>query len=689
MTTGGTIRFVLTGDTSGLDKSSDKAKKNLSDIRDEFKKNIAASAKFAAGIVAAGTALAIGLTVKGLAAADAQAKLARSLNGTVNGLNALKMAAGDAGLDGLEGALNRLNRRLGAAEMGGGAAAVTVEKLGLNLEYINGLDVDEKVAHIADVMKELNLTTQEQARHLQNLGFEQKAATELFAAGGDAIRKYRGEVDALGLSMTEMDTTKIEMANDAMGIFGDVAQAVQQRLAIGMAPTLATIAGLIEDAWIETEQFGLSAQDFERKFANALASALEGTASFLRFFENRSEIAELGLIGYVMFGKKGAAIGGAIGAAFALVNAELRKMGVGVDDNAARMARMTERAESLNNALAGAREAQGRGQNMDRQITNYESQLALVNADLENLRATMSDSAWEDFNQFFVEGGSAAGGMADNMDRVAQAIRDGVDAQNEAAGGIIGGRGGEGEGEGGGSLGLTDMEKEAIANRLMVLQESLMAERELMQHKYEQDRELLISALDNELMDREAYAQAREELARRHQNDLSQVEAEAAEERKKIAEAEANAKMALAKSVFGDISTLMNTESRKLFEVGKAAAIANAIVDTHAGMTKALAQGGWAGIAMAAAVGAKGFASVSAIRSQSFGGGGAGAQATGSNTAAINAATTPVGGNSGGGGPQQNTVINLSGDFFGETQIRGLLERINETTRNGGRIILG
>lgn len=53
-----------------------------------------------------------------------------------------------------------------------------------------------------------------------------------------------------------------------------------------------------------------------------------------------------------------------------------------------------------------------------------------------------------------------------------------------------------------------------------------------------------------------------------------------------------------------------------IFGRNKAAMIAQAIIDTYAGMDKALAQGGWFGIAMAAMVGAEGFANVANMQKQ-------------------------------------------------------------------------
>ena len=82
-------------------------------------------------------------------------------------------------------------------------------------------------------------------------------------------------------------------------------------------------------------------------------------------------------------------------------------------------------------------------------------------------------------------------------------------------------------------------------------------------------------------------------------------------------------------------------ESRTLFEVNKAAGIANAIINTHEGVTKSLSKYPWplAG-AMAALHLAAGMAQVRQIRGASFGGGGSGA-GTGGGLTSAGGATVP------------------------------------------------
>lgn len=70
------------------------------------------------------------------------------------------------------------------------------------------------------------------------------------------------------------------------------------------------------------------------------------------------------------------------------------------------------------------------------------------------------------------------------------------------------------------------------------------------------------------------------------------------------------------RNFFGTLAGLQSSNIKELAAIGKAAAITQAVINTYEGATKALAQGGIYGAAMAAAVVATGLAQVAQIRSQ-------------------------------------------------------------------------
>ena len=167
----------------------------------------------------------------------------------------------------------------------------------------------------------------------------------------------------------------------------------------------------------------------------------------------------------------------------------------------------------------------------------------------------------------------------------------------------------------------------------------------------------------------------------------------AANARMKLAEQEARARRKVLGDTLSGLTTLMNSENRKMFEVGKAAAISQAVINTYESATgayKALAGipivGPALGAAAAAAAVATGMANVQAIRSQSFGTGGAAAPATQSNTQAVNSATTPAEPSGGGGCGATVTLAGLDPDA--QYSGRGLIGALQEAIDNGATLRL-
>lgn len=112
-----------------------------------------------------------------------------------------------------------------------------------------------------------------------------------------------------------------------------------------------------------------------------------------------------------------------------------------------------------------------------------------------------------------------------------------------------------------------------------------------------------------------------EQLAQMRAADLIS-ESDHANARAQIWGKEFRAKHQQADAFFAGLAELQSSSIREMSQLGKAAAITQAIINTYEGATKALAQGGIYGGVMAAMVVAQGLSQVAAIRSQGFKNGG-------------------------------------------------------------------
>lgn len=250
----GTLTVALGLDNSKLNKGAKDARSALGGVErsaTNLGKRLATLAAAAAGPTAM-----FALVRSGLSAIDTTNKLATALGGTYDEIRALQIVASDSGIDGLEGSLNRLNRRLGAVEMNGGPAVQTLERLQLRAEDLGRMNAADRVAAIADAIKDSGMSAQEAARHLQQLGFDQANAVEMFMQGGDAIREARQEVEDFGLSISQVDAAQIENANDAMSRIGRTIESIRNAITIALAPILTEVAERFNDAARANNGFG-------------------------------------------------------------------------------------------------------------------------------------------------------------------------------------------------------------------------------------------------------------------------------------------------------------------------------------------------------------------------------------------------------------------------------------------------
>jgi hypothetical protein len=145
-------------------------------------------------------------------------------------------------------------------------------------------------------------------------------------------------------------------------------------------------------------------------------------------------------------------------------------------------------------------------------------------------------------------------------------------------------------------------------------------------------------------------------------------------------------------NILGNLSTLQNTSSRKMFEVGKIAAYANAVVSTAAGIARQFADLPiYAAIPAAIAVAAAGAVQIASIASTSFGGGGS-VSSSGGSIPLVNG--EPQGTQMAHQGAIQPTANKLEVSISGLDDdalvsgraIRNIIEGINEAQRDGSPI---
>jgi hypothetical protein len=108
-----------------------------------------------------------------------------------------------------------------------------------------------------------------------------------------------------------------------------------------------------------------------------------------------------------------------------------------------------------------------------------------------------------------------------------------------------------------------------------------------LEDKLAAEREVIKAHTDLLLANEELTQQQRNAIVKQGQDLRTSIDEDAARARQNIADMENKAKLNAVSQMFSNISSLMNTESKKMFEIGKAAAVAGAIVDGYAAIAGA------------------------------------------------------------------------------------------------------
>lgn len=206
--------------------------------------------------------------------------------------------------------------------------------------------------------------------------------------------------------------------------------------------------------------------------------------------------------------------------------------------------------------------------------------------------------------------------------------------------------------------------------------------------RYQTELENLQLRRDEELISLEEYNALLEAAALGHEDTMTTIAAEAAAARLALKKRAAESEVSTFKALQDTMAALGAAGSRAAFNIHKAMAISSALISAKEAVVHAynkgnLAGGPLKGLAFAAMAAATTASQIASIRSQSFGGGGSvsagggGGRASGGSDSvqAPTAEAAPA--------AKQTVTISLQGEVFGAKQVRDLIEKINDATKNG------
>ncbi|MCP5019203.1 MAG: hypothetical protein GY938_28560 [Ketobacter sp.] len=554
---------------------------------------------------------------------DSLAKTADKLGVTTKALDGMHDAGERAGItnQNVSISLQRMTRRVAEAAESSGVAVKALDKIGLSAKELIKLSPDQQFAKISDELAKV-----------ENKSEKVALAFKFFDSGGvglvnlttSAIEEAKNEMDALGISISRLDAAGVEDANDALQRVQRNASGISRKFTAEISPA---ITGFINEVLLSDKAVGNVGETLESVSATAVKAAgfigdtFNNISNLFDTFSLGIQKAEVGLLGY--FEKKG------LVTKKELLDATLdyNEAALALSDNV----HGDKFSQRLKDSVQEAKEAAAA------RVAEIEKDLTRL-ADKDIIGAVLTP------------GTSNADNAAPKTPKIAtpsnvvpitpDVINPALQAYNEYREGVV-----------------------AQYDRLA---EVYKTDEQRVYDSFEQKRALIeeFGALGYE--QRQAADELQFAIEEEKQRKLTEIERAGLTERQQFEKLSLKNK---SRQVFGELAALTSgvaQHNKALFKINKVAGIANAVVNTHEGVSRTLAKYPWplSGV-LAGLHFATGIAQVNAIKNASFRGGGGTAPSL---SVSPGAPVTPVGGSSDVGSSsqpsdQQTTVTN--NHFYG------------------------
>lgn len=634
----GSLVVRIGSDIRGLVRGFGKGKGIVRDFGVAASRAAKRIALISTAAAAVGVAIGVKLTRDGLKAVDSLAKFSRMVGVSTKSLIGLQFAAQEtAGFTGEQFnlAFQRMTRRLAEAAKGTGEARGAIKQLGLDAKALAAAGPDEAFLAIADAMQRVEGQGERLRIGFKLFDSEGARLVNTLAEGRAEIERLGRDAVALGLAFSAVDARQVEAANSALGRIGSVIEGVSRKLAVELSPFIQDIAERMTEAARESEGFG-----------DSIKTGLEAGIKLSVLFARSMRLAAIAALSTAVAVEK--------------IKSQTTEGNTG-------LTRFLARAKLVGDA-AGTME-------LDRQFRQADKAAADAAAEVSVLEAALLSAV----------------DSSGTIDKVEEALR-GI--QKEARGvaaalefEFVGPQLPDDENERDDPE--TEALKEKLAKRLEIIRQGLLGEREAEQEAFAEKLARLQEAENLELELEGGFQAAREELAKQHQDRLTAITETAEAARKRVEEQAANARLATAFGAAQAVASIVENAARENFALQKAASVASTIISAieagiHSYRFGAQIGGPALGAAMAAVAVAANAAPLAAIRSADFKRGGS------APTAGAGAPTPALppgqGGGGGGGAGAQSVNISLVGDTFGRTQVRDLIEEINDAVADGARL---
>ena len=644
----GAINVKVSADATGFNASMNKVGSKVAATSKRVRASANTYAKW--GAVAATAALTVGAAMvkNQMKVLDALAKTSDALGVQQKQLQALQHVAELTGTGAAQLSVNleRMQRRIGEVARKGGQAAAALSEIGVSASEMIELPADQQLVRISQAMVGVTNSSIKASIAMDLFGRDGVRMLKMMEQlGQNGIAPTVAELEALGVSLSRLDTAKVEQANDALFRTKQVTDGVVNQIAIKLSPLITQMGEDFLNAAKEGEGFGSTIDSVMSKSAvvvGVFADALHGIKIIFKGLEIAGKTMGLAVV-KVMQG--------------ALLGVQMF---------------IDKSISSINNLIDNINVISGAG------ISSIERfELGAVQS-----FANLAESGKEQIASLVTEMHNMA------MTQLPSDQFDAWVAKAEAAATAAATAATTANGDGSGStVGLSDADKVKMQEKLTAISQSLMSETELKRLALENDAIVLKEALDNKLILQTEHDEKLLALVAQTNGEMTAIEEKAARDKESInARTESAIRSMQAATVQNAIGLLdafagkSKAAAIAALALSKGLAIAQTIQNTGVAVMAALAVDPTGVLAARAkAMGALNVGMIAAtglVQAASISSGGASSM---TNSGGMPAQRTTSGGGSSGGGMGDRNIsisgLDPSSMFSGE-QVRDLLKNM-------------
>lgn len=503
-------------------------------------------------------------------------------------------------------------------------------KVGVTADEFRGLSGPQVMQKYVQTLQDANVSQQEMTFFMEQMASDSSRLIPLLRDNAAELNRMGDNAEDLGMVLSQIELDRLEQADQAMDDLAGAMSGLATTATAAMAPALQAIADGLN------EELKSALQDSE----DDVISWGQVTGDILAFS------ADAALSAIKVIGGGFSSVGQTIGAGFSEGVARIK----GETDSADAIA--AEWRDNMAGIFSGV---------VDANATRFRDRLAEIREEAERMRG---------IEEITITRGRRTTNAKDTTEQ--DAAREAAEKQAEIEAERI--------------RQTEEREAALLQGRLDRLTEFVASEAEIEAMRHKTRLEELEAAEAAGLEVEGGFMALREELEAEHMDRLEAIRKEGLSNLEKFTAMSYREQAQEVSKHLADMTAGVAHESRAMFEINKAAGIANAIINTAQGVTQALAAyPPPISFAMAAAQAAAGVAQISAIKSQSFGGSGSAPSLAGSTPAPP---TTPVSG----GIAEDRKVIAVEGinadQLFSGQAVRGLLEQLQGAVDDGAKLVI-